>query len=54
MCWRNFCNFPLVTKTVKSRLKKNQPFFQMSAILKFDFKKKKNQNKTKQNKKENN
>ena len=37
MCWRNFCNFSLVTKNVKSRSK--MAFFQMSAILKFDFQK---------------
>ena len=37
-CWRNFCVSFLVTKKkVKSR-SKTAPFFQISAILKFDFK----------------
>ena len=35
MCWRNFCNFPCWLKNMTSRLKLS--FFQMSAILKFDF-----------------
>ena len=40
MCWRIFCNFSLLTKNVKSR-SKIVFFFQMSAILKFDFQKRK-------------
>ena len=40
MCWRNFCNFPLVTKKCESR-SKIALFFQMSAILKFDIQKRK-------------
>ena len=36
MCWRNFCNFSLVTKTCE-KYDKNSPFLQMSAILKYDF-----------------
>ena len=39
MCWRNFCNFSLVTKNVKSRSR--IALFSMSAILKFDFQKRK-------------
>ena len=39
MCWRNFCVFSLVTKNVQSRSK--IALFQMSAILKFYFQKKK-------------
>ena len=39
MCWRNFCNFPWWLENVKSRSKIAFFFFQMSAILKFDFQK---------------
>ena len=38
MCWRNFCNFSLGTKKCEKKVK-NSPFFQMSAILKFNFQK---------------
>ena len=39
MCWKNFCNFPWWLKNVKSRSK--IALFQMSAILKLDFQKRK-------------
>ena len=37
---KEFCNFSLVTKKCEKWVK-NSPFFQMSAILKFDFEKQK-------------
>ena len=40
LCWRNFYVFSLVTNKCE-KLVKTSPFFQMSAILKFDFQKKK-------------
>ena len=42
MCWRSFCVFSLVTKT-KWKVGQKIALFQMSAILKFDFQKKKRQ-----------
>ena len=44
MCWRNFCNFSLVTKKCEKLVKNGAFFFlfQKSSISKFEFQKENN------------
>ena len=39
LCWRNFCNFSLVTKKCERKVGQNSPFFKWAPFWNFIFKK---------------